>query len=179
VFVNLYAPSRLRWRQNGRTVTLEQATSYPLDSAIGIVMRTAAPETFTVGLRIPAWAGNGSAVAVNGRRLQEPLVPGTFHKVHRTWNDGDQLALTLDRTLRLEAVDEKHPDLLAVMHGPLALFAIGDRFLPFKRTELTALRQTAARSAEWRVTTSDGVQQFRPYFAIDSGTTRLYQPASA
>ncbi len=77
--------------------------------------------------------------------------------------------------LRLEAVDEKHPDLLAVMQGPLALFATGDRFLPLKRPDLMAVRQTAPGSAEWRVSTRDGVQAFKPYVAVGSETTRLYQ----
>jgi uncharacterized protein len=76
-------------------------------------------------------------------------------------------------------VDEKHPNLLAVMQGPLALFAVGDRFLSVKRHDLMSVRQTAAGSSEWRMSTGDGVQTFKPYFAIGSGTTRLYQPVSA
>jgi hypothetical protein len=40
-------------------------------------------------------------------------------------------------------------------------------------------RQTAAGSAEWRINTADGAQTFNPYFAIDSQTTRLYQPVSS
>ncbi len=179
IFVNLYTPSRLDWRQHGRQVTLEQRTAYPLDSEVSIEVKTAAPETFVIGLRIPAWAGAASSLAVNGRRLEEPLVPGAFHKVQRTWNDGDRIELTIDRPLRLESVDEKHPDLLAIMQGPLALFAVGERFLPFTRAELMTARQTAAHSAEWLIGTGDGVQLFKPYFAIHAETTRLYQPVSA
>jgi hypothetical protein len=85
----------------------------------------------------------------------------------------------LDRSLRLEPVDAKHSDLLAVLQGPLALFAVGDRFLPFNRNQLMTARQTAAGSAEWRINTADGVQTFKPYFAVDSQTTRLYQPVSS
>ena len=65
------------------------------------------------------------------------------------------------------------------MHGPLALFAVGDRFLSVKRHDLMSIRQTAARSAEWRMSAADGVQTFKPYFAIGLETTRLYQPVSA
>ncbi len=179
VFVNLYTPSRLSWRQHGRKVTLEQTTSYPLDSDITIAVNTATPETFTIGLRIPAWAGAASSAAVNGKRLEQPLMPGTFHKIPRSWNDGDRIELTLDRPLRLEPVDEKHPNLLAIMQGPLALFAVGDRFLPFNRSELLTAHQTAARSAQWRISSGDGVQIFKPYFAVNSETTRLYQPVPA
>ena len=179
VFVNLYVPSRLSWRQQGRSVTLEQTTAYPLDAEVGIAVKTPAPETFLIALRIPAWAGNASSIALNGKRLEQPLIPGGFHRILRTWRDGDRIELTLDRSLRLEPVDAKHPDLLAVLQGPLALFAVGDRFLPFNRDQLMTARQTAAGSAEWRINTADGAQSFKPYFAIDSQTTRLYQPVSS
>jgi DUF1680 family protein len=179
ILVNLYTPSRLSWRQGGRAVTLEQSTMYPLDSEVTLVVRTATRDTFSIGLRIPAWAGAASSVAVNGKRLAQPLTPGAFHKIQRTWSDGDRIELTLDRPLRLEAVDEKHPDLLAIMQGPLALFAVGNRFLPFNRSELLTAQQTSAGSAEWRISTGDGVQVFKPYFAINSEMTRLYQPVSA
>jgi DUF1680 family protein len=176
VFVNLYAPSRLRWRQNGRAVTLEQSTAYPLDSHIGMAVETAVAETFSIALRIPAWAGSATAVAVNGKRLEQPIVAGEFYEIRRTWNNGDRIDLSVDLPLRLEAVDDQHPHLLAVMQGPLALFAVGERFLPVKRAELMSVRQTAARSTEWRIETRDGVQWFKPYFAVAGGATRLYQP---
>lgn len=175
VFVNLYTPSRLRWRRNGRDLTLATATSYPLDSQVDIALSMAGEDNFRIGLRIPAWAGPGSEVAVNGKRLATPLTPGTFHEIERIWRDGDRITLTLDRPLRLEAVDEKHPLLLAVMQGPLALFAVGDRFVPPTRGELLSIRQMAPGSTEWRMTTADGVQRFKPYFAVGSEATRLYQ----
>ena len=131
--------------------------------------------SFSIALRIPAWAGAGTAVEVNGRRVREPVLPGTFHEIRRAWRGGDRVALTLDRKPRLEAVDEKHPDLLAVMQGPLALFAVGDRFLPLKRADLMSVRQAIEGSSDWRVSTRDGTQTFKPYFAIAGETTRLYQ----
>jgi hypothetical protein len=66
-----------------------------------------------------------------------------------------------------------------MMQGPLALFAVGDRFLPFTRRDLSAVRQVAPRSAEWRASTVDGEQIFKPYFAVNRETTRLYQPVAA
>ena len=177
--VNLYLPSRLSWRQNGRAVTLQQATAYPLDSSIEIAVGTRTPETFSITLRIPAWAGGNSAISVNGKRAPAPLIAGSWYELRRTWRDGDRIELVLERTLRLEMVDEQHPDLVAVMSGPLALFALGERFLPFTRRDLAAVRQVAAGSTDWQVSTADGRQGFRPYYAVGLETTRLYQPVSA
>ncbi|MEI9994380.1 MAG: beta-L-arabinofuranosidase domain-containing protein [Rhizomicrobium sp.] len=178
IYVNLYAPSRFTWRRGGHAIALGQETAYPLDSDIALTVEAAAAETFSVRLRIPAWAGPRTAIAVNGTRIAAPVRPGRFHAIRRTWRDGDKITLSLDRALRLEAVDDKHPDLLAVMQGPLALFATGDRFLPLKRRDLMAVRQVAAGGPDWRVETADGAQTFKPYFAIGGETTRLYQPVS-
>ncbi len=178
VFVNLYSPSSLRWRQNGSTLALEQATAYPLDSGVSITVSTATPQTFSISLRIPAWAGPNTEISVNGKRTERPVIAGAFHEIRRTWSDTDRISLLLDMPVRLEAVDDQHPDLLAVMQGPLALFAVGDRFLPFQRRELLTIKQTATRSSDWRVRTPDGAQIFRPYFAVGSTPTRLYQPVS-
>lgn len=178
VTVNLYVPSKLTFRQRGRAITLEQATSYPLDSTIEFTVRSATPETFSIALRIPAWAA-GAEIAINGRRLDQPMIAGSFHELRRAWHDGDRITLLLAAPLRLEAVDAQHPDLVAVMAGPLALFATGERFLPFTRSALLSVRQVATRSSEWRVTTADGVQGFKPYYALGLETTRLYQPLSA
>lgn len=179
VFVNLYTPSRMLWTVNGPPVEVELKTAYPLDTRIELRVRTATPQTFTVALRIPSWAGSGTVVEVNGERVGAPPRPGTFHAIRREWSEGDRVALTLDMPLRLEAVDEKHPDVVAVMQGPLALFATGERFLPFKRGELLSVRQTAPKAADWQARTRDGVQTFKPYFAIGGEATRLYQPVSA
>jgi len=178
VTVNLYTPSELRFQQNGRAIGLQQTTQYPLGSVVEIAVKAETPQTFGIALRIPTWAGTATAVAVNGKRQASPK-PGTFHEIRREWRDGDRIVLTLDRTLRLEAVDEKHPDLLAIMQGPLALFAAGDRFLPFTRKDLMSVHQTAKGASDWRVSTADGTQTFKPYYTIGSETTRLYQLVSA
>ncbi len=178
VLVNLYTPSELRWRLGDKPIALRQTTHYPLAPEVDIEVHTATSETFSIALRIPAWAGANTAVAINDKRLDVPIVPGRFLQIHRTWADKDRITLVLDMPLRLEAVDDKHPNTLAVMQGPLALFAVGDRFLPFNRRDLAAVRQTAPQSAEWRATTRDGEQVFKPYFAVDRETTRLYQTVS-
>jgi DUF1680 family protein len=178
VLVNLYVPSRLSWRQNGRAIALEQASAYPLDSVIELTVRTATPETFSISLRIPAWAAEHAEITVNGKRVAQPVIAGSFHELRQVWRDGDRITLALDTPVRLEAVDDKHPDLLAVMTGPLALFATGERFLPFTRSALLSVRQSAARASQWSVTTADGTQVFKPYYAVGLETTRLYQPVS-
>ncbi len=84
IFVNLYTPSRLSWRQHGRKVTLEQSTSYPLDSEITIVVNTATPETFFHRIAHSGLGGCGELSRLstaNGSSSRS--APGTFHKIQR------------------------------------------------------------------------------------------------
>jgi uncharacterized protein len=176
--INLYVPSRLQWRQGGRLTTLTVKTAYPLADTVQIDVGTPAVAAFTVALRIPAWAGPGTGVAVNGKPWVNPIQSGAFYRIERSWKNGDRIELTLDRTRRLEAVDAQHPKLLALLQGPLALFAVGERFLPFTRTELLTAQQAGPGLAEWSVTTRDGRQRFKPYYAIEAEATRLYHPVA-
>jgi DUF1680 family protein len=176
VAINLYVPSRFRWKRAGGNVVLRQTTNYPLASDVEIEVQTPGAETFAILLRIPAWAGGGTRVSVNGKTFAASVPPGRFFEVSRPWRNGDRVTLSFDMPLRLLPVDEKHPTLVAVARGPLALFATGDRFLPMRREELLKLSQTGPNAVEWRVRTGDGVQVFKPFFAIGHEATRLYQP---
>ena len=122
VLVNLYLPSSVRWTHDGARVKLSQRTAYPFDSLVGIDVATSKPVEFTLQLRIPAWAG-GAAVAVNGARLGRAPVPGTFMSIRREWRSGDRVELELPLNLRLEPIDARHPDTVALLCGPQVLFA--------------------------------------------------------
>ena len=54
------------------------------------------------------------------------LRPGTFAVIRRQWKSGDRVELELPMTYRLEAIDAQHPETVALMYGPLVLFAITD-----------------------------------------------------
>ena len=125
-------------------------------------------------LRIPAWAGPGTRLAVNGRAVAGSL-PGRFALVAREWRDGDRVNLSIDRTLRGEAVDPQHPDRVAMMQGPLALFATGGPFTPYRSEQLQALRQREPGGTDWALDASGGGPTFKPWFAIGTEPARLYQ----
>ena len=46
-----------------------------------------------------------------------------FAVLRRTWKSGDVVELELPSRLRLEAIDAAHPEVVALMQGPLVLFA--------------------------------------------------------
>jgi uncharacterized protein len=163
VYVNLYVPSRLRWSQNGTRCALEQTTQYPYQAESTMALQMEKPETFAIYLRVPAWAGPSTRLAVNGKSVEEPLQPGTFVAVRRTWKSGDRIEFTLDRPMRLAPIDKQHPNQVAVMHGPLTLFAVGNLPPNLKRSDLLA--------------NTHGMKMLS-YPAIKDETYRLYLPVT-
>jgi len=175
LLVNLYVPSRAVWRRNGEpALTLTQQGSYPLGDDVAMTIAAPRPVRMALRLRIPAWAGPATRIAVNGR-VQPGVVAGRFATVEREWREGDRVDLRIDRTLRSEAVDAQHPDRVAMMQGPLALFATGDDFPSYSRAQLATLRQSAAGGTDWTLGGARGGAVFRPYFAVRDEKTRLYQ----
>ncbi len=51
-------------------------------------------------------------------------------------------------TTRLEAIDRQHPNLVALMYGPLVLFPIAKEAPSVTRRQLLAAKRAAGRSWE-------------------------------
>jgi hypothetical protein len=92
-------------------------------------------ERFALLVRIPSWSTQAT-IAVNGERM-EPVSPGEYQRVERTWRPGDTIDLHLDLTPRLllgaprpadSAPDSGAgaADRVAIFRGPI-LFAYDDR----------------------------------------------------
>jgi DUF1680 family protein len=145
IYVNLYAPSRVRWSDGGGRYGLEQETKYPFTNQIQIRVSGSRPKDYALYLRIPGWTAPDAELSVNGKRVSDSVRPGTFACIRRTWKDGDRVELELPMPLRLEPVDANHPNLAALVRGPLVLFAVADSQPSFERGAL--LKAKAANNA--------------------------------
>ena len=123
LYVNLYAPSRVGFVQNGAAVELRQETSYPAEDDISLMVNPKQPVAFTLYLRIPAWVSSTAKVTINGNAVGPPPA-GKFLALKRTWRSGDQIHLTLPQDFRMEPIDDKHPETVALMRGPLQYVAL-------------------------------------------------------
>jgi uncharacterized protein len=180
VYVNLYLPSTLRWKAPGAQFALKQTTDYPYDSNVRLDVTASTPATFSVFLRIPAWA-EGASLAVNGMRDSRKLDAGSFAEVRREWKSGDRIELELPFATRLEAVDEQHPDVMALVNGPLVLMALrdGDATLaPVARKMLLGAQQNAPRAHEWSAGSGASALRMKPFLDIgDEGYTTYLKVA--
>jgi DUF1680 family protein len=170
VWVNLYIPSVLRWNVGANQIQMEQTGTYPLGDAVEFRITAARPETFALHLRIPAWA-EGARLAVNGRAVPLEVTKG-FAVVRRTWKSGDGLELELPSKLRVEAIDAAHPEVVALMNGPLVLFAKTESQPVLTRKQALGARRNGG--SEWVIDSGRGQVTMVPFTEIGDAAYTTY-----
>ena len=175
IYVNLYVPSRITWRQGGARASLTQETNYPNGGEVRLHLKIDRPERFTVALRMPEWIGHGTRLTVNGKPGEVIVRPGSWAEINRMWNPGDLVELSLDMPLRLIPLDPQHPDIVALVCGPVALFAIDPGPNNITKRQLMAAQKVSSSSGDWVVETDRGKVWMKAYSAITSERYRLYQ----
>jgi hypothetical protein len=171
VYVNLYLPSTLKWTSaDGVQLTLTQSGDYPRGNRIRFDLRANKQAHTTLRFRIPAWAQQTGkeipTIHING--LPQPLqINAGFVAIDRTWKDGDRVDLVLPLPLRLQPIDSRHLETVALMRGPLVLFAQAEN-PRLTRSQLLNLTQTPDGS--W---TSNSVR-FAPFVELNSAPYTTY-----
>lgn len=129
LFVNLFIPSCLSWKQ--RDAQVELTTRYPYEGDIQVKLATLRkPGNFAIALRIPGWA-KSAQLSVNGKPVTAVREAG-YGVVRRRWRSGDIVALTLPLDLRLEATPGDD-GVVALLRGPMVLAAdLGPADKPFE-----------------------------------------------
>jgi len=117
LFVNLFIPSTLQWREKG--VNLTQSNSFPDQAGTRITVDGDA--RFTMKIRYPAWVAAGKlGVRINGRPVKVDAQPGSYVSIDRAWKQGDHVDVSLPMTTRLEQMPDKSK-YYVVLHGPIVL----------------------------------------------------------
>lgn len=118
LYVNLFIPSRLDWREKG--LVLSQQTAYPQDGRVALRFTPKRPLPLSLRVRNPSWAAGGLRFRLNGRPLEASSAPGGYAEVKRTWRAGDVLQVTIPMAVRTEAMPDD-PAKVAFLYGPLVL----------------------------------------------------------
>jgi len=161
--------------QEGARVSLRQRSSYPFESHVEFEVTSSHPREFGVSLRIPAWA-EAATISINGKPAEMDIAPGSFVAIRRVWGNGDRVGLELPLTKRLEAIDGRQADTVALLSGPLVLFAITDVAPKVTREQLLAATKSGERS--WRVATAGAPVKMLPFTSIADEAYSTYLVAS-
>lgn len=120
VFVNLFIPSTLDWKERG--FKLRQTTKFPQEERITFTIDSAPSSTTALKIRVPWWATQGVAVSINGEQQNVNATPSTYIALEHAWKAGDVITVDLPLTLHITtAPDDKLVQ--AAMYGPLVLAA--------------------------------------------------------
>lgn len=119
LFVNLFIPSRLTWKEKG--IVLTQQTLFPDEEKTTLLVEDAKMADFTLKIRYPAWVqSNKLVIRVNEQPVKVVGKPGAYISIKRNWKKGDKIIITMPMQTTTERLPDGS-DYVAVLHGPLVL----------------------------------------------------------
>jgi DUF1680 family protein len=129
LYIGLFASATATWRAGA---VVQQESGFPYASrattSLTVVAAGASP-TFTLALRVPAWATSSAAnsVTVNGVPVAQPITPGAFLLLARTWVDGDVVVALFPPSLKFEQLNDARPNFAgvgAILYGAMMLASV-------------------------------------------------------
>lgn len=126
LWVNLFIPSELSWKEKG--VTILQENNYPRQEGTKLTVKADSPATFTLNLRHPGWCRNAE-VKVNGKKVAAKSKPSSYIAVSREWKDGDVIEMSLPMEMAIEELNYL-PSYVSIVRGPVVLAARYDKDVP-------------------------------------------------
>ena len=117
LYVNLFIPSRLTWKD--KKITLVQETRFPDEEQIRFRVEKSKKKAFSLKLRYPSWA-KGASVSVYGKVQETNAQPGEYLTIHRKWKAGDEITLNMPMQVALEQIPDRE-NFYAFMYGPIVL----------------------------------------------------------
>ena len=119
LWVNLFIPSVLNWKDKGLTVT--QQTEFPNVGASQLTIGADKPTKMNLRVRVPGWVAPGAfAIRVNGEAQPTAATASGYVSIEREWNDKDVVEIELPMTLRAEPMPDNDRR-VALLYGPIVL----------------------------------------------------------
>jgi uncharacterized protein len=144
LWVNLYIPSAVNWKEKG--ITLEQTTNFPEEPKSPVTISAEQPTNFALKVLIPSWANAQTRVLVNGQPFKTKIKPLSFATIDRTWKTGDTVELIFDYQFHLKSMPD-NPNVVALFYGPVLLAFETDKELILKGS-LEQILQSVGKQPE-------------------------------
>ena len=119
VFVNLFIPSELNWKEKG--LQLIQKNNFPYENATELTLKLTKSKAFSVNIRYPKWATN-MMVLVNGKSEIFEATPTSYINLNRKWKNGDKIIVQFSMETKLEYLPDGS-NWGAFVRGPIVLAA--------------------------------------------------------
>ena len=121
LFVNLFIPSELNWREQG--VTIRQETKFPDEEKTVLTVNTTNQRVFRLLIRHPSWLPEGQMkISVDGETVSSDSKPSCYVEIVRTWNGDEKVTVQLPMHFDFEQLINV-PAWKAIKRGPIILCA--------------------------------------------------------
>jgi uncharacterized protein len=172
LYVNLFAPSTLRWQVGDEKVTVRQSTRFPEEPRTEFLVETKRPVEFELKIRSPLWLAGPMTAEINGKSADLKTDSSHWWKIRRQWKNGDRLTVELPMRLWASPLIPGSDYPTAILYGPVVLAARAPDARFVKRIDLKhldrSLNPVAGETLTWRIT-SDPAVLLRPFYAYKEG----------
>ena len=119
LFINLFIPTSLNWREKGMKVKLE--TQFPADHQVRITFEGKS-QKFPLHIRYPRWATQGIKATLNGKEETVTGTPGSYFTLNGEWGKDTELILDIPMELYTVSMPD-NPNRMGIFYGPVLLAA--------------------------------------------------------
>ena len=119
LFINLFIPSTLDWKEKG--VKLTQTTRFPYENQSELLVSPKKAQEFAINIRYPKWAEK-LEILVNGKAQPVAAKPASYATIRRKWKLGDTVTIRFSTATRLEYLPDGS-NWAAFVNGPIVLAA--------------------------------------------------------
>ncbi len=128
LFLNLFIPSELNWKE--KNVKIKQETKFPYEEKTVLTIVEGKAE-FTLLIRHPYWVKeNLMKVLVNETETHFDMLESSYLAIDRKWKKGDKIDIILPMSAAVEHLPNV-PNYVAIMKGPILLGAnMGNEDIP-------------------------------------------------
>ena len=172
LYVNLFAPSTVRWPHGGADVTVRQTTRFPENGYVEFTLQSPRPTEFGLKIRNPRWLAGPMTARLNGESVSLVSDASHWNTLRRVWKNGDRLAIVLPMRLAVSRFTPGQPYPAAMVFGPVVLAAraadlgfIGKIDLDCLDRDLIAV---PGEALSWRLA-RDAAVLVRPFYAYKEG----------
>jgi DUF1680 family protein len=116
LYVNLFIPSVLNWKEKGLKITQESAL--PHGDKTSLLITVAKASNFAIRIRKPKWSPDAK-ILLNGKSEKVTEENG-YYVIRRNWQNNDKIEYTTPEKLYTEAMPD-NPNRRAVFYGPVLL----------------------------------------------------------
>lgn len=121
LFVNLFIPSELNWKDRG--VKIKQETNFPYEEQTKLIV-TEGSAQFKLMIRYPVWVNDGElTIKINNQIISYSVESSSYIEINRTWKAGDIVEIILPMHIKIERLPNI-PEYISFLYGPIVLSAI-------------------------------------------------------